>query len=372
MDTFVDSSWYFLRYLSPREEARAFDTELCNAWLPVHQYIGGIEHATMHLIYARFFTKVLCDLGLVAFDEPFANMFTHGMLCKMAYRCPKCLWLPESAVDVDTLTCRKCGRPVLSEMAKMSKTKLNVVSPDETFKAYGADALHLYTLFMGPADRDMVYSDQGLIGIDRFLNRLWETVTAEVEVVAGVAAYRGGQEPLSAETRALRHLLHRTVKKVTEELEGSWHFNTSTAQVMELLAGLRTWLKSGHPQDGREREVLREVLELMVSVLSPFAPHLAEELYEQLGGEPSIFRRPWPEADAEALAAEVLEIPVQVDGRLRARLLVPAGIGEEEFRERALADPRIARHLVGRTVVRVVVVPRRLVNVVSQPGATAG
>jgi leucyl-tRNA synthetase len=158
------------------------------------------------------------------------------------------------------------------------------------------------------------------------------------------------------------------VKKVTEELEGSWHFNTSTAQVMELLTGLRDWLEGGHPEDGPEREVLREVLELMVSVLSPFAPHLAEELYEQLGGQPSIFRQPWPEADPEALAAEELEIPVQVDGKLRARLLVSPETSEEELRERALADPRVARHLVERTVVRVVVVPRRLVNIVSRPG----
>jgi leucyl-tRNA synthetase len=372
MDTFVDSSWYFLRYLSPREEGKAFDTELCNAWLPVDRYVGGIEHATMHLIYARFFSKVLADLGLLGFDEPFANMFTNGMVCKTAYRCPRCLWLPEAQVDLATMTCRTCGTAVVSEMAKMSKTKLNVVSPDELFDRFGADAVHLYALFMGPADRDMVYSDQGLVGIDRFLNRLSETVMREAARVRDVASYGGGQAPLSPETRALRHLVHRTVRKVTDELEGAWHFNTSTAQVMELLAGLREWLEDGHPQDEREREVLREALELMVSVLSPFAPHLAEELYEQLGGRPSIFQQPWPEADPEALAAEELEIPVQVDGRLRARLMVSAETSEEELREQALSDPRVARHLVERTVVRVVVVPRRLVNIVSRPGSQPG
>lgn len=366
MDTFVDSSWYFLRYLSPRDETQAFDTELCNRWLPVDQYIGGIEHATMHLIYARFFTKVLHDLGLIDFDEPFARYFPNGMICKTAYRCPQCLWLPESEVDLQNMTCRKCGRAVLSEMAKMSKTKLNVVSPDEVFDRFGADALHLYSLFMGPADRDMVYHDQGLVGIDRFLNRLWETVLRQLEAVRDVEAYRGGQEGLSPETRALRHLLHRTVKKVTDELEGPWRFNTSTAQVMELLSGLRGWLEAGHPVDRTEREVLRETLELMVGILSPFVPHLAEELWERLGHEPSIFREPWPEADPEALAAEQLEIPVQVDGKLRARLTVPADISEEALRERALSEPRVARHLAEREVVRVVVVPGRLVNVVTR------
>jgi len=367
MDTFVDSSWYFLRYLTPRDEEQAFDPELCNRWLPVHQYIGGIEHATMHLIYARFFTKVLYDMGLVGFDEPFARLFTHGMLCRMAYRCPRCLWLPESEVDLATETCRKCGCKVESEMAKMSKTKLNVVSPDETFKKFGADALHLYTLFMGPADRDMVYSEQGLIGIDRFLGRLWDTVVGEAERVAEVKPYAGLQQALAPETRKLRHLLHRTVAKVTDELEGAWHFNTSTAQVMELLNAVRSWLEDGHPNDDTERAVLRETLELMVSVLSPFIPHMAEELWEQLGHEPSIFTEAWPEPDPEALAAEELEIAVQVDGKLRTRLHVSADIVEEALKERALTEPRVEKHLEGRSVVRVIVVPGRLVNIVSRP-----
>ena len=366
MDTFVDSSWYFLRYLTPRDEGRAFDPAVCNQWLPVDQYVGGIEHATMHLIYARFFTKVLCDLGLIDFDEPFARYFPNGMICKTAYRCPHCLWLPESEVDVATLVCRRCGREVLGEMAKMSKTKLNVVSPDEVVERFGADALHLYSLFMGPADRDMVYHDQGLVGIDRFLNRFWETVTAQVETARGVPRYTGGQEGLSRATRELRHLLHRTVKKVSDELEGLWHFNTSTAQVMELLAGLRAWLDGGHPADEAERGVLRETLVLMTSILSPFVPHMAEELWERLGEEPSVFQQPWPEADPEALEASHLEIPVQVDGRLRGRLRVPADIDEEELRQRALSEPRVARHLTDRAVVRVVVVPGRLVNIVSR------
>ena len=366
MDTFVDSSWYFLRYLTPRDEGRAFDTDLCSRWLPVDQYVGGVEHATMHLIYARFFTKVLFDLGLIDFEEPFGRFFANGMVCRTAHRCPGCLWLAESEVDLAAMTCRKCGTEVLSEMAKMSKTKLNVVMPDRLFARFGADAVHLYILFMGPADRDMVYSDQGLIGIDRFLNRLWETVVGQVEAVDGVEPYRGGQRGLAPETRALRHLLHRTVKKVTDELDGPWRFNTSTSQVMELLSGLRSWLEAGHPAERSEREVLREVLELMVSVLSPFVPHLAEELWERLGHRPSIFREPWPQADPEALAAEELEVPVQVDGRLRGRLRVPADIGEEALRQQALAEPGVARRLADREVVRVVVVPGRLVNIVTR------
>jgi leucyl-tRNA synthetase len=289
------------------------------------------------------------------------------MVCKVAYRCPQCLWLPESSVDLEALTCKNCGAEVVSEMAKMSKTKLNVVSPDGLFARFGADAVHLYTLFMGPADRDMVYNDHGVVGIDRFLNRFWETVTDHVETVTAVPVYQGAQEGLCQATRGLRHLLHRTVAKVTEELEGAWHFNTSTAQVMELLNAVRSWLEDGHPNDDTERSVLREALQLMVSVLSPFIPHTAEELWERLGNEPSIFAQPWPEPDAEALAAEQLEVPVQVDGKLRARLQVPADIDEDSLRKHALEEEGVAKHLGGRSIVRVVIVPGRLVNIVSRP-----
>lgn len=357
MDTFVDSSWYFLRYLSPRNESAAFDAEQLRQWMPVDMYVGGIEHATMHLIYARFFTMALHDMGLLDFDEPFERLFCQGMVCKAAYRCPRHLWLPESDVDASTMTCRKCGKPVHSEMAKMSKTKLNVVGPDEVVERYGADTMHTYILFMGPPDQDMAYSEQGLIGVYRFLRRFYETVAAaELPLPPG----EGWGEGLSItpQDRELRKLLHLNMRRSTEAFEGSFHFNTVIAGCMETLNAYREAEAALSPP------VKREVLEGLVQLMSPFAPHLAEELWRTLGHSDSIFRTPWPQCDEAALTLDTIEYPVQVNGRLRARINVPADAADADIQKTALAAA--AKWTEGLAVAKVIIVPNRLVNVVAR------
>ena len=394
MDTFVDSSWYFLRYVTPRKDDGAFDRALCDAWLPVHQYVGGHEHATMHLIYARFFTMVLHDLGLLAFDEPFERLFCQGMVCAPAYRADcHCLkgtkepvpeeqvskhgdgtatrtsdgapvvldrqWLRPAEVDIEGLVRKSDGWPVRVEMAKMSKSKFNGVSPDELFEKSGADAVHSYILFVGPADQDVVYTDEGVIGIHRFLNRFWDAVTGWAERLRDVAQPPSAAQPSDPDSRALRRKAHQILKRVTDAFEPPFRFNTAIAGIMELTNELRDRAeKAGHPG------AVKEALSLAVQCLAPFAPHICEELWGRLGGAPSIFRNPWPTYDAEAAKEEEIEVPVQVNGKLRSKVLVPAGVEAAALEAAALADERVKGLIAGKTVRRVVVVPGRLVNIV--------
>jgi len=381
MDTFVDSSWYFLRYLTPRDEARAFDRERVREWMPVHQYVGGIEHATMHLIYARFFTMVLHDLGLLDFDEPFQRLFCQGMVCWTAYRCPEHLWLPAADVDTETMTCRRCGQPVQSEMCKMSKTKLNTVSPDDLFDRYGADTVHTYILSMAPPDRDVIYSERNVVGIHRFLNRLWKTVADGLRVLEGTTGFVAPE--------SLRRKTHQVIKTVTDAFETDFHFNVAIARIMELVNAVREALgatgdlsasasgpdghwrasRQGHPSrpsagDDGDTAVLREALEATVHLIAPFAPHLAEELWQRLGHEPSIFRHPLPTYDEAVATADEVEIVVQVNGKVRARLTVERDLDEAALRRLALDQRRLDPFLAGKTVRKVIVVPNRLINLV--------
>jgi len=392
MDTFVDSSWYFLRYLTPRKEDGAFDPELVRAWLPVHQYVGGIEHATMHLIYARFFTMVLHDLGLIAVEEPFERLFCQGMVCNTAYRADyyrgadgqavgedqvrklpdgstvrkndgapvglERLYLPVGEVDTERLVRKSDGWPVITEMAKMSKSKFNGVSPDELFERYGADTVHAYILFVGPADQDNVYSDEGVVGVHRFLNRFWDLVSGWAERVGSVECGVRSAE-LDPDSRALRRKAHQTLQRVTEAFEPPFRFNTAIAGIMELTNELRD-----RAEAARDPAVVKEVLTLAVQCLSPFAPHVCEELWERLGGRPSIFRAPWPAVDAEAVKAEEIEIPIQVNGKLRSKVVVPADSDQAAIQAAALADEKAQAHIGGKTVRKVIVVPGRLVNIV--------
>jgi len=414
MDTFVDSSWYFLRYLTQRLEDRAFDRDLCQTWLPVDQYVGGIEHATMHLIYARFFTMVLHDLRLLGFDEPFRRLFCQGMVCANAYvvdyyrladtgeRVPddqvrkapdgsavrksdgkpvklERRWLPPDQVDTERLVRKSDGWPVRVEMAKMSKSKFNGVSPDELFEQYGADTVHTYILFVGPGDQDIVYSDEGVIGVHRFLNRFWDLVGGWAEKLASVsqppsavanvalppsAVANVAQPPsavasLDAESKALRRKAHQILKRVTDAFEAPFRFNTAIAGIMELSNEIRDrGEKAGDPG------CVKEAISVAVQCLSPFAPHICEELWQRLGNAGSIFRARWPAFDAEAARAEEIEIPIQVNGRLRSKVTVDAGIDEESLKAAALADAKVQPHIQGKTVRKVVVVPQRLVNIV--------
>ena len=355
MDTFVDSSWYFLRYCSPRDDGRVFDPGEVKHWMPVDQYIGGIEHATMHLIYFRFFTMVMHDLGLLDFDEPATRLFCQGMVCKESHYCQTCKWLTDD--EVFEGKCQKCGGKVVSEVAKMSKTKLNTVSPDEIMDALGCDTVRLYMLSDTPPDRDQVWSDEALHGAHRTLNRVWATVQENLDKVKGAATFEGDVATLDDASAGLHRKTHETIKRVTAGIEGDWSFNTCIAAIIELLNETRG-------AEAASPEVVRAALEAMVVLLAPVTPHMCEELWQDLGHEPTIFHVPWPTHDEAALVQATVELPVQVNGKVRGRITVPADANAAAIEAAAVADEGVRKYLQGREPKKVIVVPGRLVNVV--------
>jgi leucyl-tRNA synthetase len=330
MDTFVCSSWYFLRYTSPRSQERAFERDKVDYWMNVDQYIGGVEHAILHLMYARFFTKALYDFGLVGVEEPFQNLLTQGM--------------------------------VLKDGSKMSKSKGNVVSPEEIIERYGADTARLFILFAAPPERDLEWSDQGVEGCYRFLNRLWRLVAAYADAVR-----RDGGTPAvnSPADRELWRLLHATIKKVTEDIEQRFNFNTAISAIMELVNGCYRY-QDTVPAEEQNLPLMGEALRKLVTMLAPFAPHIAEELWQGLGGRESVHLEFWPSYDPAALVEEAVTLVVQVNGKVRDRVQVPAGLSEEEIKELVLKRDRVAGLLAGQQVVKVIVVPDKLVNVVAR------
>ncbi len=363
MDTFVDSSWYFLRYASAHFIEAPFDPEKARYWMAVDQYIGGVEHAVLHLLYARFFTKALRDLGLVKASEPFSNLLTQGMVSKETYRCPEHNWLFPGELagsEKDGWKCPQCGRPVeRGRVEKMSKSKKNVIDPEDLIERYGADTARLFTLFAAPPEKDLEWSDQGVEGAFRFLSRLWRFVYQQRETAPGSL---DGDE-LSAELRELRRAIHRTIKKVTDDIDGRFHFNTAISAIMELL----NQLSAAAQQDSISTaglKVIREGAETMVALLAPFVPHVASELWEGLGRGQSLDQAPWPSYSEAALEEEKLLIVVQVNGKVRGKITVPAEVTQKDIETSALADPRVLAFLDGKNVRRVVYVPRRLVNIV--------
>ena len=311
MDTFVDSSWYFIRYTDPKNDTEPFSREIADYWLPVNQYIGGVEHAILHLLYARFFTKVMQEMGLVGFREPFARLFNQGMIHK--------------------------------DGAKMSKSKGNIVDPLVFADRYGADAVRTFTLFLGPADQDMEWHDSGIEGVWRFLNKLWRVVLEQAE------------KPRSEQPAGpLAQKAHRTIAKVTDDIDRRFAFNTPIAAVMELVNEI-----ARSPQD----PAARFAAETAVSLIQPYAPHIAEELWERLGGS-RLWEAPWPEADPSLLERDTVEVVLQVNGKLRDRLQVPASIGEDELLALARASERVRAHLNGGEPRKTIVVPGKLVNFV--------
>jgi len=342
MDTFVESSWYFLRYCSPRYEGGMFDPAAADYWMPVDQYVGGIEHAVLHLLYARFYTKVLRDLGLTKVDEPFRALLSQGM--------------------------------VIKDGAKMSKSKGNIVDPDEQIRKYGADTARLFSLFAAPPEKDLDWNDHGVEGASRFLNRVWRFVTAHEAELGGPAGGAGGgaagsPPARSASGRAFRRTVHETIQRVTVDIERDLHFNTAVSAIMELVNALHAFEQSsldGGPAAER-RALLREAVDTLLLLLAPFCPHLAEELWERLGRAGSVVEQSWPEPDPDALTREEVTVVVQVDGKVRSRLTVDVDAPETEVRRQALADDRVRPWLGARTVDRVVVVPNRLVNIVTRP-----
>jgi leucyl-tRNA synthetase len=365
MDTFVDSSWYFLRFTSPTEQARPLDPVKVRAWMPVDQYIGGIEHAVLHLLYARFFTKVCRDLGLSPVGEPFTNLLTQGMVCKESYRCPTHGYRLPGEVD-KAGRCRECQQPVeVGRTEKMSKSKRNVVDPDDLLKDYGADTIRLFSLFAAPPEKDLEWSDDGVQGSFRFLQRVWRLVEERAALLADVREATGPAGELEAGVRALRRITHQTIAKVTRDLEDSFHFNTALAALMELQNALGRFQDQLPPRAGDPRLLaFSEGVRALLTMLAPFAPHMAEELWEMLGHTGSIFREPWPTADPALALDESVEVVVQVNGKVRARLQVARGQTEARLKTLALEEPRIRQWVEGRVVRKVVVIPEKLVNIV--------
>jgi leucyl-tRNA synthetase len=332
MDTFIDSSWYFFRYTDPHNDRAPFDPALVRYWFPIDQYIGGIEHAILHLIYSRFFCKVMRDLQLVEIREPVRRLFSQGM--------------------------------VLKDGAKMSKSKGNVVGAIDMAEKYGCDTARMYTLFAAPPEKDLEWSEQGIEGCARFLHRVFRLIDRHAMALRGVLSrdsQRGKISAASEKEKVLLRKAHQTLRRVSADFEVRWHFNTSVALIMELV----NELQDQEPLDKHVRpEVLKQVLELLVVMLAPIAPHLAEELWEMLGHQEGLFAEQWPQFSAELAEEEKVEIVIQINGRVRGKICVDAGLPEEELAERAFADPKIEQLLRGARVVKRVVIPDKLVNVV--------
>ena len=364
MDTFVDSSWYFLRFTSPHAEDGPVTPARVNYWMPVDQYIGGIEHAVLHLLYARFFTKAVRDLGLIAVDEPFTRLLTQGMVCKETYRCPEHGFrLPE---EVDTArACKACGRPIeIGRIEKMSKSKKNVIDPEDLLARYGADTARLFCLFAAPPERDLEWSDQGVEGSFRFLSR----IVRLVEDQEALLKHPGPPIPFPRlfAGRDLYRKAQQTIKRVTEDIEKEFHFNTAISALMELANEMGRFELVGPVDEADDRRFAYSyAVETLLLLLSPFAPHLCEELWERLGRSGSIFHAAWPTYDPAVITAEEIVVVVQVDGKVRSRLFMPAGADDGAMREAALADERVKAWLQDRSTRKVVVVPKKLVNIVT-------
>lgn len=321
MDTFVCSSWYFMRYTDAQNTTLPFAKDKADKWLPVDQYIGGVEHAILHLLYARFFTKVLKDRGLVSAEEPFKNLLTQGM--------------------------------VLKDGAKMSKSKGNIVSPEDIMRTYGADTARLFILFAAPPERDLEWNDSAVEGCYRFLGRVYRFVQRYL------AASEGGGEP--AREKELRYLAHTSLARITEDIDQRFNFNTAVSAIMELVNGLYAAMDA---YDDKRSPAIDEATDILVHVLAPFVPHLAEELWAALGHEASVHLETWPQYDESALVQDEVEMVVQINGKVREHITVDVALSKEEVAEQALADARVQALIAGKTVRKTIVVPKKLINFV--------
>jgi leucyl-tRNA synthetase len=325
MDTFVDSSWYFYRYADAKNSTAPFDSAKANYWFPIDQYIGGVEHAILHLIYSRFWTKVMRDLGMIKNDEPAARLFTQGM--------------------------------VIKDGAKMSKSKGNVVSPDDMIARYGADATRMYALFAAPPDRDLEWQEEGVAGIGRFLGKVYRLTTKFSSIARTKETASGPKD------QAILRRLHQTIAKITQDFDGRWHFNTSISSIMILVNEITAHeaaMDSGEISPAAVAEVFRG----LILLLAPFAPFFAAEMWDEIGGEGVVFRTQWPMVNEELAREDEIEIPVQINGKLVNVVKVPAGSDEDTVKAAALADEKVQARIAGKTVAKVIVVPGKLVNLV--------
>ena len=371
MDTFVESSWYYLRYCSPRYENAMFDPKAVQYWAPVDQYIGGVEHAVLHLLYSRYFMRVLNTLGLIDFKEPFTRLLTQGMVCKETMTCPEHGFLfPEEARKEkdETFVCTKCGSKVeVGRVITMSKSKKNVVDPNELLEKYGADVTRLFCLFAAPPERDLEWSEDGVEGSNRFVNRVWRLAIEcmdKIDTGAGVP-FRGPALDLrSQNSKDLYIKANQTIKKVTDDIDKSFHFNTAISAVMELVNAM--YAVDIDRADQEMKSVLLFCLENIILLLSPIIPHFSEELFEKMGNTGSILECSWPEYRKDSLETDEVLVVVQVNGKLRSKFSMGSGVDESEIKERALADEKIKKHMEGKPLRKIIVIRKKqtLVNIV--------
>ena len=367
MDTFVDSNWYYFRYCDPHNDQQPFDPEKIAYWMPVDQYIGGIEHAVLHLIYTRYWTKVMRDLGLVKFDEPVTRLLTQGMICKETYYCSQHEWLfPEEVTEQKS--CSFCGSEVIiGRSEKMSKSKKNAVDPIEMINIHGGDALRMFVLFAGPPEKDKEWSDTGFEGASRYLQRVWRIAHKWQGRIVGANGGSITQGDLQDHQRKLRRRVHQIVRSITENFEERLHLNTCISSLMELTNEIYAFDQSVEKYGGvsdSDVQVAREAFNALIPMLAPFAPHISEDLWESFGHSESLSRAQWPAFNAELAREEEIEVAIQINGKLRGRILASASASDDELREAALADEKVKAATTGRDVLKVIVIPRKLVNVV--------
>jgi leucyl-tRNA synthetase len=369
MDTFVESSWYYLRYCSPGYDQGMFDPEAVKYWAPVDQYIGGVEHAVLHLLYSRYFMRVLNSLGMIDFKEPFTRLLTQGMVCKETMMCPDHGYLfPEEAVKHPDgrIICTKCSKDVeIGRVIKMSKSKKNVVDPNELLEKYGADVTRLFSLFAAPPERDLEWSEDGVEGSNRFVNRVWRLAMDSMEKIKGIEPFSGPASDLVSDSAKTLYIkANQTIQKVTRDIDKSFHFNTAISAVMELVNDIYTIdLEAAETELKR---VLAFSLENILLLLSPIIPHFCEEIFEKLGNKGSILLRSWPEFREDSLESDEITVVVQVNGKLRSTFLLKADSDESKVREAALSDEKIQKHIGDKKPKKVIVITKKqtLVNIV--------
>jgi leucyl-tRNA synthetase len=349
MDTFIDSSWYYLRYSDASNETSAFDFDKVNDWLPVDQYVGGVEHAILHLLYSRFFTKVLRDRGLLKFDEPFQRLLTQGMVQGLTYKNPKTgKFIPADQVDLDRPADPETGDALVRVYEKMSKSKYNGVSPDDVIAKYGADTVRMLTLFKAPPEKDLEWDDADVEGQFRFLNRVWRLVTEFVAQKTAIA---------KTVDKDLRRAIHTAIKEVSEDLSGDYQFNTAISELMKLSNAL---------QDNKDKTsaTYAEGIDTLMRLMAPFAAHITDELWSLLGHSESIHTQPWVELDPEALVVDEITLVIQVNGKVRGNIQVPSGADKAALEDYARASDTAQRYLEGKEIKKVIAVPGKLINFV--------
>lgn len=356
MDTFIDSSWYFLRYTDAKNEQKVFDSAKVNDWMPVDQYVGGIEHAILHLLYSRFFTKVLRDRGLLNFDEPFQRLLTQGMVQGLTYKNSTTgKWVPSALVDPADPKDPETGEPLQVSYQTMSKSKGNGVAPAEVITKYGADTARMFILFKAPPEKDLEWDDADVEGQFRFLNRVWRLIT-EFATSAGEVKVTSPQN-LSKDEKELRRAIHTAIKEVTDDLEGEYQFNTAVSEMMKLSNALAD-------APCKQSPIYAEGIQTLILLLAPFAPHIAEELWQSIGKQDSVHQQAWPVADLSALVADEITLVIQIMGKTRGSIQVPATADREALETYARESEVAKRYITGKEIKKVIIVPGKLVNFV--------